>query len=117
MQGKPYFYRWDGPNFLGSFLEPVSQEIEQRLPKGATAAQLGAEESILLFLVDRTPTNNDWTGYYIWHEPVEDAVIFTDYGQGGANERRDELEKSGYRLAGQWPPDRKWVSLYLHRER
>jgi hypothetical protein len=112
IQGKPYFHRWNGPNFLTGFLVPVAAELGPEVPPDVEITPIGPEEDILFFLAGRIPKNKDWAGYDRSYADLGDAVLLTDYGGGYGPGRRAALARAGFALVRKWPEREGWVTLY-----
>lgn len=113
IEGRPYFMRWRNPGQLETALKPVSDELRRLLPDRMTVTQLGMEESVLFFLAGRLPMNIDWAGYDLASPIRGDAIVFTDYRQRTAAQRRQQIEQAGYVADRSWTS--RWGTIELYR--
>ncbi|MCG2593056.1 hypothetical protein LZ009_09710 [Ramlibacter sp. XY19] len=112
MVGKPYFTRWEhGGNLF--FLKRVAEEIRRDVSPQASITQLGMEESVILFMAGFLPRNKDWGPYHMVAELEGDGILFTDYGQSEAAQRKKEILARGYKLAKVWSSSQ-WGTIQLY---
>ncbi len=114
LQHNLYFSRWSHPNKLAAFIKPMSSDFNSLLPNDATITQLGMEEFVVFFLIDRLPINKGGFLYDIDAPIIGDAILLTDYGQSTALEKKKAIIKAGYYPFKIWQSS--WGKIILFKQ-